>query len=223
MSAVGVASGNILEARRLGKRLQGHWLWRNLSFVLHLGESLAVQGASGSGKTVLLRALAGLEPVTEGEVLLQGVPISSGSMTEYRAGVLYLAQTPPIAEGTVLDNLRLPFRLKVHAAKAFPRDAVEEYLRQLRRPDSFLSQDALELSGGERQIVALVRALLVEPKILLLDEPTSSLDEATASQVEELIAGWLQAARERAVIWTSHHRARLERVTDRVVRLEPAS
>ena len=96
-------------------------------------------------------------------------------------------------------------------------------LRATGRDDSFLRQRTERLSGGEAQIVAVVRALLVAPSVLLLDEPTASLDSGTARAIEELIRHWVSASPDRAFIWTSHDRAQLERIAGRLVTLGPGS
>ncbi|HEY8415573.1 MAG TPA: ATP-binding cassette domain-containing protein, partial [Thermaerobacter sp.] len=104
----------------------------------------------------------------------------------------------------------------------FDRERALELLEALGREAGFLQRPVTALSGGEAQITALVRALLVDPQILLLDEPTASLDEATARAAEDLIARWREAGPARACIWTSHDRDQLRRVVDRQVALAPA-
>lgn len=196
------------------------WLWRGLDLELQDGERLAVAGPSGAGKTLLLRTLAALEPLVEGEIRFQGRPLAQWHIPRYRAAVLYLPQAAVLAEGTVEEALRFPFTFRVHrlAGRAYDRERARRLLDSLTRGD-LLDRPTGDLSGGEAQVVALVRALLLEPTLLLLDEPTASMDEGLAEAAERLVAEWL-AEPGRAVIWTSHRGDRLDRVTDRVVRLE---
>lgn len=208
-------SGLLLDARNLGRRVAGRWLWRGLDLALAAGERLAVSGPSGSGKTLLLRALAGLDGLDEGEIELQGRGLRSWSMPRYRTQVAYLPQRPAMLEGTVEDNLQLPFGLAAHRSTPFPERSARRALGQLGRGESFLRQRTEELSGGEAQLVAVLRVLLLEPSVLLLDEPTASLDEAATVTLEDLVAAWLNGAPERAVIWTSHQQTQLERVANR--------
>lgn len=207
----------LIEAEGLARRVEGRWLWRGLDLSLAAGERLAVRGPSGAGKTLLLRTLAGLEPVEDGVIRYQDRELAAAAMPRYRAQVVYLAQRPAAVAGTVEDALRLPFRFRVHRGRPFPREAILENLAVLGRDESFLRRPAERLSGGEAQLVALLRALAIEPQVLLLDEPAASLDEEAAAALETLVGAWLQADRSRAVVWTSHHAAQLERVTDRSV------
>ena len=215
-------------------------MWRGVDLTLAEGESVAVTGPSGTGKTLLLRALAGLDPVDEGTVFLDGRPQAAWPAPLYRARVLYVAQRPALFDGTVEDNLARPFTLAVRQGRkgrdrvtgrvgggdgspsGWDRQRAVELLAALGRDAGFLQRPVTALSGGEAQITALVRALLVEPAILLLDEPTASLDEATARAAEDLIARWRAAAPGRACLWTSHDRDQLRRVAEREVALVPA-
>jgi putative ABC transport system ATP-binding protein len=212
----------LLAVTDLGRCLDGRWLWRRLSFSVAAGERLAITGPTGSGKTLLLRALAGLDPLDEGTVALGGTSMEQIAMPRYRAQVRLLPQRPTMLEGTVEENLRLPFRLRVHRSRAFPREAALAYFAELSRPAAFLEGRAERLSGGEGQLVALVRTLLTSPRVLLLDEPTASLDDATTRALEALVTSWLREGEDRAAIWTSHHEEQLERVVDRRVALASA-
>ncbi|MGA9521552.1 MAG: ATP-binding cassette domain-containing protein [Myxococcaceae bacterium] len=209
----------VLSAAGLERAVGARVLWRGFSLELRRGESVALTGPSGSGKTVLLRTLAGLEPVEAGEVTLDGRSQRDWRMPAFRARVSYLSQRPVLFEGSVLDNLRRPFALRIHRDRRFDPDRALSLLARLGRDDVFLSQQGANLSGGEGQIVALVRVLLVEPTVLLLDEATASLDPDATRRVEALIADWRRESRERACLWVSHDPAQLGRVATRSVSL----
>lgn len=187
------------------------WLWRNLSFDIRGGTRLSVEGPTGVGKTLLLRALAGLDRLDEGTIALDDRPMREWSPPAYRARICYLHQRPALLEGTVEENLARVFALEVHRHKRFDRSQALTLLEAMGRKEAFLKQPATNLSGGESQVAALVRALLTAPQILLLDEPTASLDAETASRAERVIHDWLDADPSRAALWTSHDPAVLER------------
>lgn len=210
--AGGSGSDPLLSVDNVGRQINAHWLWRNLSFTLHPAQHVGLVGPSGSGKTLLLRALAGLEPLQEGHVTFKGQPLMEWFMPAYRSQVMYLPQRPALSDGTVEAVLREPYSLRIHQGRTFDRKQALQYLEKLGRHEAFLAQRTSELSGGEAQIVAFVRAFLLDPAILLLDESTASLDEATARQLESLVTSWNN--RQRACIWTSHNQAQLERVTE---------
>lgn len=209
----------LLSATGLGRHVAGRWLWRDLELTLAPGEALAITGTSGSGKTLLLRALAGLDPLDEGEIAFDGRTLDGWSMPAYRARVRYVPQRPATVEGSVEDGLRFAFGLRVHRGRAYARRDALELLARVGRDERFLDTRSASLSGGEAQLVALVRALLVPPRVLLLDEPTASLDDATARAVESLVADWLAGADDRAVVWTSHRDEQLARVSRRRLEL----
>jgi putative ABC transport system ATP-binding protein len=127
----------------------------------------------------------------------------------------------------VEDNLRLPFALKAHRGRRFDRERILQLLEGLGRSAAFLDRSSRDLSGGEAQIVALLRAVQLDPALLLLDEPTASLDNVTAQAVEGLLDRWFAAGQgERALVWVSHDLDQARRVTGRCLhmrsgRLEP--
>jgi putative ABC transport system ATP-binding protein len=203
------------------------WLIWDVSFAVQPGDRLAVLGPSGAGKTVLLRALALLDPLDAGEIHWRGHAVASGAVPSYRKQVIYLHQRPALFDGTVENNLQHPFTLRSHRGKQFDRERVVELLGGLDRDAAFLGKSSRDLSGGEAQIVALLRAVQLDPVVLLMDEPTASLDQATARSVEAMLDRWLAAGDgKRALVWVSHDRDQARRVTDRGLylragRLEP--
>ena len=194
-----MAARELLRAEGLGRLVpagtgaRARWIWRGLDLTVAEGESVAITGPSGSGKTLFLRALAGLDPVQEGTLYLEGRPLQAWPAPLYRSRVVYVAQRPALFDGTVEDNLARPFTLAVRRGHAFDRRRALEVLAALGRDAEFLRRPVTVLSGGEAQIVALARALLVEPAILLLDEPTASLDADAARRAEALIGRGLAA------------------------------
>jgi len=162
---------------------------RGVTLDVPAGDFLAVQGPSGSGKSTLLRLLAGLQTPTSGEVHLGGTPLASlddasrALLRRRRIGYLHqLANLLP--DLTAEENVALPLRLDgLRDAEARPR--AEAALARL-RVDHLLDRRPDELSGGEMLRVALARALVIEPLLVLADEPTGNLDRQNGSRVLDL-------------------------------------
>ena len=186
-----------------------------LSFEVADGECLSIEGASGSGKSRLLRALADLDPVS-GFVFLEGAERGETPAPQWRRLVRYMAAEP----GWWTETPR----------GAFPADALgtprlERQLANVGLGPEHLDRDISRLSTGERQRLAFVRALIDEPKVLLLDEPTAALDPASAALIEEQIRFQLYAGR--IVLIATHDAGLAKRLSHAHLRLpkprEPAS
>jgi putative ABC transport system ATP-binding protein len=212
----------LLKACGLGRRKPGtdDWLLRGVCIAVRPGDRIALIGPSGSGKTLLLRALALLDPHDEGTIEWDGRSLSEEAIPTYRNQVIYLHQRPALFEGTVEDNLKFPFTLKAYRGKQFDRANVEGILGALKRDETFLAKSSRDLSGGEAQIVALIRCLQLDPAVLLLDEPTASLDRANAEAAEGLLSRWQnEASRERSFIWVCHDLEQSKRMGSRKLRM----
>lgn len=214
----------LIEADAIGRRdrkLKAEsWLIRGISLAVQPGDRLGVLGPSGAGKTVLLRALARLDPLDEGTIRSGGREVQGNAVPDYRRRVMYLHQRPALLEGSVEENLRYPFSLRVHCELSFDRGRAEMLLTRLGREPGFLAKNARDLSGGESQLVGLVRAIQLDPAVLLLDEPTASLDATATSAVEQVLEEWLAAAPDaRALVWVSHNPDQARRRTGRRIHL----
>jgi len=192
-------------------------LLSEVSLQVAKGERLAVVGPTGSGKSVLLRALAILDQSDVEEILFEGQS-ALDDVLRYRSQVMYLQQRPTLIEGTVEDNLRFPFELHIHHGRPFDRAWHHRQLEEFGRGESFFEKSSDNLSGGERQLVALLRALQLEPAALLLDEPTAALDDAATRGLETVLLDWMNE--HRALLWVSHDPAQAERVATRVLQIQ---
>ena len=224
-----LASDRLLEALGIGRRPRGGegWLLSDVSLELRPDERVALRGPSGAGKSLLLRGLALLDPRDAGEVRWCGAEVRREAIPAFRARVLYVAQRPVLFEGSVEENLRRPFELGAHARASFDRERAAALFADLGRDGSFLERSHRDLSGGEAQIVALVRALQLDPDVLLLDEPTASLDAEAGRRVEARISAWASGGA-RSLVWVSHDASQAGRVAGRQIvvrggRLEPGA
>jgi putative ABC transport system ATP-binding protein len=208
----------LLDARGIVRRdpLRRQTLLNPTDFTLAAGDRAAITGPSGSGKSVFLRALALLDPLDAGRITWHGSPVERPAVPRYRRSVAYIRQRPALLDGTVEDNLRYPFSLRAYRDARFDRALAASLASQAGRGGDFLDKRASELSGGEAQIAALIRVLQLAPEVLLLDEPTASLDPESSRAIEGLIAAWFDASRAtRASIWVSHDPAQAERMSER--------
>ena len=208
-------SNAVLRVNHLTLKAGSRTLCRDLDIALAPGERLALAGASGTGKTRVLRCLAALDTPPGMQLEWQGKPLIPADIPAFRARHIYLSQKPALPEGSVDEALRQPFGYRIHRSRHYPDAQVLQLLSALGFTADFLDQSCSELSGGEGQAVCLVRALLLEPDVLLLDEPTSAMDPQRVAQAESLITHWLTAGPARACIWTSHDASQLARTTDR--------
>lgn len=175
------------------------------------GQVTVLTGASGSGKSLLLRVLAGLLPMSSGTVRLSDDTSSNvyhdiheTAPIRWRKQVALLAQHPQLLDGSVLENLQMPYQLHAHQSQTFDIDWHVAQLEHLDRSADFLQQDAKHLSGGERQLVNTLRLLQLSPQVLLLDEPTAALDMDTSAQLVNLLINWLHTDAQRTLLWVTH-------------------
>lgn len=181
-----------------------------IDLTVNAGEIVALTGPSGTGKSLLLRAIADLDP-SEGEVSLAGQERQTMSAPDWRRQVMYV----PAHAGWWADKVRPHF-------EGLSLEAVKRVLHKLDLESTALDWDVANLSTGERQRLALARAVAHAPKILLLDEPTSGLDADNANRAEAVISTFVNTGDgpETAVVFVTHDRAQAERLATRRVRLE---
>lgn len=193
------------------------------------GAVTVVLGRSGSGKTTLLRALNRLNDRfphcrTEGRAQLRldggwrelyGPGATDGDALRARVGMVF--QTPNVLPGSIRRNMTLALRLVAGLSRGQARERMERALVEVQLWDEVrdrLDDNALRLSGGQQQRLCLARALALEPEILLLDEPTASLDFVAAARVEDLL---VSLAPRRTLVLVSHSLAQARRLADRAV------
>ena len=199
-------------------------LWRDFSFALDAGESVVLTGQSGSGKSTLLRCIVHLEKPDSGLVLWRGDQVTPQNIREFRHHVVYVHQSPVPIAPSIEENLSFPRKMSRHfedsSTPALTEQQQRDLLARFNLPELDFSRRFDELSVGEQQRVALVRCLSVNPDVLLLDEPTASLDDENAAIVEDYIQHYLaHAPDQRAAIWITHDKEQRRRLGDRTIAL----
>jgi ATP-binding cassette subfamily C protein CydCD len=191
------------------------------SLTVDEGETVAVVGPSGVGKTTLLNALLGFVPLDAGRVLVGGADLASVSLDRWRERVAWVPQRPHLFAGSVAENVRLarPDADDAAVLKALREAGACDFVTALPQgADTLLGEDGAGVSAGQRQRIALARAFLADRPVLLLDEPTASLDGETEAGIVEAVR---RLAVGRTVVLVVHRPAMLA-VADRVVRLGAA-
>jgi len=177
-------------------------------------EVLGIIGYSGVGKTTLLKILAGLEVPTAGILKYNNERITPDNMAYLRKNATMIFQTPLFLRGDVFTNIAYGLRLR-KTPEATIEERVEKVLETVRLP-GLAHRDTKDLSGGEQQRVALARALVLDPEVLLLDEPTSNLDPGNASIINDILR---EESDSRVIVIATHDLPQVSRLADRVLYL----
>jgi phospholipid/cholesterol/gamma-HCH transport system ATP-binding protein len=218
----GAGAGPLFEVRGLAKGYAGRRVLAGVDFDLGRGECLVVLGRSGTGKSVMLRQLIGLEQPDAGSIRFDGLEIvglSEGALAPVRRRVAMLFQSGALFDSmNVFDNLAFPFREHRACAEEELPARVAALLEQVGLP-GIEAKAPSDLSGGMRKRVALARALALQPEALLFDEPTTGLDPMTSASIARRI-GETRLATGAAALVVTHDLALARHVADRVALLD---
>jgi tungstate transport system ATP-binding protein len=182
---------------------------------IHRNEVLGLLGPTGAGKSTLLRLLAGLESADGATISFEGRPMSATNLPlPVRRSITLVHQRPLLLTGTVRANVEYGLRLRKASRVSQTAEAMLDRLGLLK----LAAQTAQTLSGGQSQLVALARALVIDPDVLLLDEPTANLDPAHVALVEETILA-IRRERNLTIVWATHNLFQARRVASRTALL----
>ena len=208
-----------IELRNVGFRYGNRSVTRGVDLTITPGEMIGLVGHSGSGKSTLVNLICRFYDVSEGSIRLDGVDIRSLPVSEYRRNIGLVLQEPFLFFGTIAENIAYgkpdASRGEIVAA-ARAAHAHEFILRLPQGYDSLVGERGQSLSGGERQRISIARALLIDPRILILDEATSSVDSTTEKEIQKALDNLVQG---RTTIAIAHRLSTLRRA-DRLVVLD---
>ena len=164
------------------------------------GEKVVIYGPSGSGKSTLVHAILGFVQATQGEIMVNNLPLSPDTITEIRQLTSWLPQDISLPYNTVRDMVLAPFEFKAnHSRKPSDQEILAEF-DKLGLEHNLLEKGITEISGGQKQRILLLTTVLLRKPILLLDEPTSALD----AQSVDLVINYLKSLTDTTIIAISH-------------------
>lgn len=174
----------LLELSNISYIVKGKSIIRDVSLLVNQGDYITIVGPSGSGKSTLLKLCSDLISPTSGTITYNGRPLTAIDPESYRKEVGYCFQRPYLFAKTVRRNILFPYDIR---GMKPDMERIKYLFGLLHMPMEYLERRNDELSGGEMQRICLIRSLIFEPKVLLLDEVTSALDSVNTSIVEQVI------------------------------------
>lgn len=193
------------------------FLLQNISLAIAKGEKIALVGASGAGKTSLLRLLNRLNTPSSGKMYFQAKSFREIPCTQLRQQIALTPQEPKLLGMNVRDSLAYPLHLQKLAQTEINR-RVDTWRNMLRIPETWLDRHELQLSLGQRQLVAIARSLMMQPKVLLLDEPTSALDIGIANHLLTVLHDLNQTSN-LTIVMVNHQLELTENFAERILYL----
>lgn len=196
----------------------GKTILNNISINIEKGDFISIIGSSGSGKSTFLKLCSHLISPSSGRIVFNGKDISDCNPIELRKEITYCFQAAYLFGETVRENIYFPFSIRNEVPDS---DRVSELFSMFHMTSDFLDKDVKNLSGGEKQRLALIRSLVYKPEILLLDEATSALDTDNAKIVENVIASLNKDGI--TVLWVTHSLEQAKKHAHKVLTIESGS
>ncbi len=196
-----VINSEMLEFKQINKQFSEQYLLQDFSFTVAEGDKVNISGKSGIGKSTLFKMVLGFEKPTAGEILYKGKKLDDALVWELRKEVAYVSQDLNIGQGNVREFFAATMSLKANAKQNVGIEAkLKDLLAFFELPEVILDKNVEELSGGEKQRVAIINALLLNRKFFLLDEISSALDK----DLKEKVINFFLKKEEFTVLYISH-------------------
>lgn len=197
----------MLEFREVSYQSNNKIIIQNINVKIEHKDFVTICGPSGSGKSTFLKLCCHLICPTGGEIYYNGQNFMDYCPIELRSNIGFCSQNPVLFGNIVMDNLSYPFLIRKLPVKA---ELIKSLLDTFGLSEEILKQDIMRLSGGEKQRIALIRTLLLNPKVLLLDEVTSALDIHNTETVERVIKKLNREGT--TIIWVTHNQEQSKRI-----------
>lgn len=208
----------MLEVKHISKAYKDNVILEDINFTIKKGEVISIVGNSGCGKSTILKCLNRIENISSGEIILNGKDITEYKVEELRQKIGLVFQDYNLFEHlTIIDNLTIGLiKLKGYSKESATNEALK-LLSKLKLLDK-VNNYPDELSGGEKQRIAITRTLLMKPDIILLDEPTSALDKSMKKEVLKLIGNLVKE--DLTLIIVSHEDDFVKKVSDKIITIK---
>lgn len=193
-------------------------LLQDISLEIQPGEKVGIVGATGAGKTSLLRLLNRLVSPTQGKIYVNGALAEDLGILQLRRTIVLSTQEPKLMGMTVKEALDYPLRLQ-QLSEPEIRDRLDTWTNLLHIREEWFNKTELQLSLGQRQLVAIARALMMQPQVILLDEPTSALDLGTANHLLAVL-NELNQSQNLTVVMVNHQLELIKDFCDRLLLIE---
>jgi putative ABC transport system ATP-binding protein len=191
---------SLIEVKNLYYSVENKDILKDISLDIEREDFISVVGPSGSGKSSLLKILGDLISPSKGSISYKGKEYKEYNPLELRRQLAYIRQEPYLFESTVRDNLEFPYTIR---KTDLEMERIEELFSEFNMPISYLDRDVINLSGGEKQRISIMRSLIFEPEVLLLDEITSALDVENV----ELVENFIKKLHDKGIciLWVTHN------------------
>lgn len=206
---------SLLEFQNVSFHADDKTILKNISVSVEQGDFISIVGPSGSGKSTFLKLCSYLISPTHGNIVFKGKNFTDYNPTELRKNIAYCFQTPYLFGDTVMENINFPYSIRNVKPD---QKRVNDLFSMFHMAADYLNKDVRNLSGGEKQRIALIRSLLFKPEMLLLDEITSALDVENTKIVENVIDSLNKEGI--TVLWITHNPEQSRKYANKVLSIE---